>query len=323
VANRSSAEWQSGVRESRSDGSIWLPLFVEWQPQRMHYLEGMRVGLSTAGADVRVDVVGAHGRELNMLRVRCPGPSIEAAEHRLLRLVPHDDEDWASGVFCVLHQRWREYALFSGTEEVMDRVTKRLDGLKKRDHPRFSGARYATVFSRPACLFTYARSATEVVRCLPDVHASREAEGEPREWLAIDVAHTIDDIAGLTALGVGLERAGFAVCRYEWRGGGSALLTIYAGEGTIEDLEVRLAAALAPPVPGWATRYRPWSWEPAIWVHRHTDSAGWRPREWLERELGDPVVDAGTMPDHEIALKVPVAHVDRALELLARLPAEL
>jgi len=305
-----------------------LPVFVEWHPRRMQLLENMREGLVAAGADVRVDTIGDHERALSMLRVRCAGTSIESAEQWLLRLVkPYDDADadWASGVSCLLHQRWREYPMFAGRPEAVEQIEKRIGAMAQQPSTKFGGARFGVVCGERRYLFTYARPATEVARCMPDVqvHGRIEFGGDPRQWLAIDVAHTLGDVAALSEFGAGLEALGFAVCRYEWRDGHSALLTIYAGEGTIEDLEVRLAAAVTPPVPGWATRYRPWSWEPSIWVHRHTDSAGWRPREWLERELGDPVVDAGTMPDHEIALKVPVAHVDRALELLARRPAEL
>lgn len=324
MSERLSAARRGDTRDSQAHTSLWLPVFVEWQPRRMQLLEDMRDGLFASGADVRVDTVGDHQRPLSMLRVRCPGLSIEAAEQWLLRLsMSREDTEWSGGVYCLLHQRWREYPLLSCTPEEMEQQKERIPGLDRSAHGRFAGTRFGLVCGERHMLFTYARPATEVVRSMPgvQVHGHVELDGDPRQWLAIDVAHTLAEVLALSEFGAGLATLGFAVCRYEWRDGQSALLTIHAGEGTIEDLEARLAATWGVSRPAWAERYRPWSWHQGVWVHRHPESLGWRLREWLERELGLPVVDALAMPGQEILLKVPVPHVDRALELLARRPA--
>ena len=105
-----------------------------------------------------------------MLRVRCPGPSIEAAEQWLLRFVePWDEEDWSSGVSCVLHQRWREYPLVSASARGVEQITERIGKPGNVSDRWFAGSRFVIICSQPRRLLTYARAATEVVRCLPDV----------------------------------------------------------------------------------------------------------------------------------------------------------
>jgi hypothetical protein len=278
------------------------------------------------------------GRRRNQNHLRPPesrgsrppstGTSVESAEQWLLRLVtPYDDagEDWASDIGCLLHQRWREYPMFAGGPEAVDQIKERIEAMPQRPSTRFCGAKFGVAYGERPCLFTFARSATEVARCMPDVQVAGgiESGGDPRQWLAIDVAHTLGDVAALREFGARLGALGFGVRRYEWRDGRSALLTIHAGDGTVEDLERSLAAAMPAPRPAWAVRYRPWSWQAGVSVHRHREPAGWRLREWLDQEIGLPLVGAESAPDQDVVLNVPVAHVDRAIELLARKPADL
>lgn len=305
--------------EAGIDG-IWLPVFSEWQPRRLPMLEAMRVGLSGAGMEVRVDTLGPPDLEIQMLRVLCPYRSVEASEHWLLRRVkPYDhDADWAGGVFSLLHQRWRDYPLFTGAESEIEEVEVRLMSHTQPPSPRYPGARFGVVGGRAWGLFCYARTAIEVVRHLPGVHVvGREPDGDPRQWLALDVGHDKDGVEELAGLGKGLNALGFSTCRYEWRDGESSILAIDAGELSREELEQRIEERMPSPRPAWARRYRPWSWATGVWIHRYRASEGWRLREWLERELGLPVVD-GMHLASDIVLKVPPAQVDRSLQLLSQ-----
>jgi hypothetical protein len=237
----------------------------------------------------------------------------------LQRVKPyHDDADWASSVFCLLHQRWREYPLFSGTESDIEEIQARLDGRAEPPSLRHLGARFGVVCASSRGLFCYARTAIEVVRSLPGVRVvGSEPTGDPRRWLAIDVAHHPKDVEELAVLGDGLNALGFATCRHVWGGGGSSLLAIDAGDLTREELEQRLEVRLPSPRPAWARRYLPWSWTTGVWIHRYPASEGWRLREWLECEIGLPVVD-GMHLGNDIVLKVPPAQVDRSLQLLSQ-----
>jgi hypothetical protein len=306
-------------------GTLWLPVFSEWQERRLPLVSAMLDGMTAAGIEARVDVLGKESFALTMLRARCPGPGIETAEQWLLRRVKPLDvagADWAGNVVGLLHQRWREFPLVSGSAEELDRVTERITAGSRGSDRWFAGARFGVICSRLRCLFTYARPATEVVRCLPDARVvGGEVDEDPRQWLAVDVAHKPSDVAELVELGSGLTGIGFSTRRWEWSGGKSALLTIHADDGSADELETRIGMALGGSRPSWASKYRPWSWATGVWVHRHAAPEGWRLREWLEREMGLPVVDASERPSEPILIRVPAAHVDRALEVLARRPA--
>jgi hypothetical protein len=304
---------------------MWMPLYSEWIPRRLPMFEAMHVGLMGAGFDIRVESLGSGDLAIKMLRVRCPHSSIELSEHWLLRAVKaYEDTDWASGVFSLLHQRWRDYPLFRGDEQEIEEITARMNAGARGSDLKFSGSRYGVVCSTWRGLFCYARSATEVVRCFPGVRVvGPEPEGDPRQWLAVDVAHDEPAVAELVAFGEGLNAHGFTTCRHEWREGRSAILTIDAGDLSSEELEARLDQRLPTPRPAWARLYRPWSWATGVYIHRHPDPEGWRLREWLECELDLPVVDAMQAPGEEVVLKVPPALVDRALQLLASRPKQL
>jgi hypothetical protein len=300
----------------------------------------MQDGLQRAGFTVLAETLGLRELPVSLLRVKTPHASIEAAEQWLLRqLQPHTEEAWAEDVSFCLSQRWRDYYLLSGSDEEIEALAQRIGATPSTSfvlgrvrvgddrHYEFEGApRFAASQRHLHC---FARTALEVVRFLPGVRAlGPEPIGDPRRWLAIEVAHEPRKIAELEACGQGFDALGFATCRYTWRDGGSVLLAIDAGDAMWDELEVQIAARLpkAPAAqPAWLRPYKPWSWEPGryIDIHRQPAPDGWLLRAWLERQLGMPVVHAGQPLGQAVAISVPPAQVARALELLARRPATI
>lgn len=298
----------------------------------------MQDGLQRAGFTVSAETLGLPELPVSLLRVKTPHASIEAAEWWLLhQLLVHAREAWADDVSSCLAQRWRDYHLLSGAAEEIEALAQRIrvatapsflpSPVVVTEYPELDGSLSGPSSRRH--LGCFARTALEVVRLLPGVRAlGPEPVGDPRRWLAIEVAHEPRTIAELEACGRGFDALGFATCRYTWRDGGSALLAIDAGDAMWDELEVQIAARLpkAPAAqPAWLRPYKPWSWEPGryIDIHRQPAPDGWLLRAWLERQLGLPVVSAGHALGQPVAISVPPAQVARALELLARRPATI
>lgn len=298
----------------------------------------MQDGLQRAGFTVSAESLGLPDPPVSLLRVKTPHASIEAAEWWLLhQLLVHAREVWADDVSSCLAQGWRDYHLLSGVAEEIEALAQRIrvaaapsflpSPVVVTEYPELDGS--LMVPSSRRYLSCFARTALEVVRLLPGVRAlGPEPVGDPRRWLAIEVAHEPRQIAELEACGRGFDALGFATCRYTWRDGGSVLLAIDAGDAMWDELEVQIAARL-PKVPAaqpaWLRPYKPWSWEPGRYIDIHCQPApdGWLLRAWLERQLGMPVVHAGQPLGQAVAISVPPAQVARALELLARRPATI
>lgn len=281
---RGDRSWESGDRgvaivrrmaaphdAAAADGP-WLPLAGAFTPSMLAGIAAMQDGLQRAGFTVLAEMLGLPELPVSLLRVKTPHASIEAAERWLLhQLQPHAHEAWADGLSFWLAQAWREYHLLSGTVEEIEALAQRIrvatapsflpSPVVVTEYPELDGSLSGPSSRRH--LGCFARTALEVVRLLPEVRAlGPEPVGDPRRWLAIEVAHEPRQIAELEACGRGFEALGFSTCRYTWRDGASALLAIEAGDAMWDELEVQIAARLpkAPAAqPAWLRPYKPWS----------------------------------------------------------------
>jgi len=320
-------------RSADAEG-CWLPVSGVFEPKMVAALEAMQAGLTRIGLPARVETLGSNELPVRLLRVCTPHASVETAEQWLLqRLRPHLEETWADEVSCWVTRRWRDFSLLSGSVEEIEPIAARIRNAPVTSAWPFEPVRFLQ-YSWPnrqdpdappvQTLACYARTATEVVRHLPGVRSfGPEPSGDPRRWLAIGSAGRPAEVRELLALGRGLDALGFTTCRYEWQNGASALLTIDAGDATCEELEEQITARLPTVRPGWARSFHPSFWIEGIWIHRQEASDGWLLRAWLQRQLGEPVVNAMHPPGRDVAIGVPPSLVDRALELLARRPATI
>ncbi|HEX5054368.1 MAG TPA: hypothetical protein VFZ65_21500 [Planctomycetota bacterium] len=289
----------------------WLPVHSEWLDRRLPFLHGVHAGLGAAGAEVRLETIGAPGRSLTLLWARSPEPLVEAAEEWLLRTEkPADDhgEHW-TGCVVIVCQRSRGFRVWTASEQ-------EIAAWQKRRAPSwpFLAPRLAIV--ERTRVETYPRSTVEALELLPQVWRRIGPNPEPavHEWVALDQSCGAGDVAALVALERGLQGLGLTTCRYE-AAGDHTILALHAGTGSIDELEARIASALAGSRPPWLARYVPWSFTCGVKVHRAHGPAGSELRAWLERELGAPV-DASRWSSGEVVLSVPVRFVARALELL-------
>ena len=298
----------------------WYPLMGEWRERRMHWLRLVHDGLAAEGAEVRVDTVGAPGRELSLLWVHSPEPLVEGAEQWLLRVQePADErgEEWAV-IDTLLVQRWREFTVWSGTRNDYEDWTLSFDA-----SPFPYGPRIGALWGSPrVTAFAFPRSTATVLELLAPrwSRIGPPPKGELHEWVALDQAAKPEDMAALIALEHGLQELGVTTCRYEIHGGRSAILVVHVGTGSLDDFEARVAEKTGGSKPPWLARYRPWSWTCGVQIHRAHGAAGWDLRARLERVLGGPV-DAVGSPDGEVTLTVPPRFAARALELLRELDA--
>lgn len=291
-------------------------------------LQTTQQGLQRAGFEVLVQTLGSSELPVELLRIRTPHTSIEAAQQWLLRELGRcGDPDLLSGVSVCLAQRSRAHHLFAGADEEVESLAQRIESQPTSPADLLVPGRCLQVVSSQRHLYCYPRTAIEVVRCLPGVRAcGPEPVGDPRRWLAIDVAHEPGSVAALVDCGRGLDALGFTTSLYTWRDGASALLVVDAGDSMSDELEVQIDERLSKSTslaarPEWLRPYRPWSWSGALWVHRQPASDGWLLRAWLERQLGLPVVEAQQPPGKDVWIAVPPSLVDRALALLAQRPA--
>lgn len=320
-------------RSADAEG-CWLPVSAVFEPKMVAALEAMQAGLTRIGLPARVEALGTNELPVRLLRVRTPHASVETAEQWLLRrLRPHLEEDWADTLTFRVTQRWRDFTLLSGSVEEIEPIAARIRNASEPSAWPFEPVRFLQ-YSWPnrqdpdapfvQTLACYARTATEVVRHLPGVRSfGPEPSGDPRRWPAIGSAGRPDEIRELLTLGRGLDALGFPTCRYEWQNGATALLTIDAGDATCEGLAEQITARMPSVRPGWARSFHLSFWIEGIWIHRQPAQDGWLLRAWLERQLGMAVVDAHQTPGRDVAIGVPPALVDRALELLARRPTTI
>ena len=184
---------------------------------------------------------------------------------------------------------------------------------------RFVGANFIVAPEGEIAVFP--RTATDVVRALPDVeiHGPRDIDCG-QDWIAVHAGDGTDRQSMRDAT-AGLESAGLAICHYEVRSSDPPrnLLTVYAGADDLDDFIPTIIAVARNMDVEWA------SWIaaaargliPHVEVHRCKSWDTVRLRDQLEVMLGIPI-SCQYHPDHEDSgvIGAPRNEVDRVLDVL-------
>ena len=314
-------------RDSDSDAdSAWWPVAVAWPGFRERLPHELQAGLASIGAVTRLDELGTAPLRLTMLRVRTPYRRAEAAESWLTRLIQPlaaREVDWAGDVWSLLHQRWSESTVWTGTQQQWRTLEPRLQRGSAVSAAAFVGGRWTVSGVESRALGVFARSAAGVVRLLPDVeiHAPQHVEAA-EEWVALAAVPT-SDAQALVHLEDELTACGLHTCRYEIRSSvpGRTLLTVHAGSDDLQQLEARLVAATGRRAAPWARAARSWIALAQIAVHRCQSHETRRLFDRLRAALPDVEIDCSYSPLLEDSglLMAPLHEVDRVVGCLRSL----
>jgi hypothetical protein len=265
-------------------------------------------GLEATGQETRIDVLGTPELPLSMLRVRCPQRGLEAAEQWLFDLIQpfvEREEGWADDIDTLLHQRWPECIVWTGSAAACKEVERQLEFSGSPSRRAFVGSRYSVGTGSIHEVGVFPRAAVEVVLRLRS-GAAQQPAGDPQSWVALAALPTTD-VAKLQAEAQRNERMGLRtwLCELPSSTPPRTLLAVHDDGCTLEQLDAR----------GFGVEL------PTIWVHRCSNREAMRLFRRLRPMLRDAQLYCSWHP--QIADSGLIGcRLDRVDDVLAALRAE-